>query len=400
MMTKFCFFAVLFLAVLGLLLVFQVRATDFSWKDDFSYTTLQQMQGAGWVLENPAGTRLESGGVVIDGTDADTVIRYRDFPSDIYDWTVETRSKWLGIGHSGPGLNVITERHAYGMVADGWYNHFAFSRDQNTVTFGSYQEQADAWVTMTMTRKGNTISLYCDGVLIYSYTEEDSASSRLIGVDRIAPWRGVMLYDYYQASGGDVAPSGQDNSGIPWSYFAIGGGVAAIAVVGLAVYFHFFAQGSGAASVAPGAGTPGQTLEVPQTNGVAQLQNRIQQLLSSKASLQSQIQETEQKIQQLTQHIEATNSQIEKQLEQANAMHTQALELLENPDTAAAGANMETQAQYLRSEAGRMKEIVQKFTSDLQSQEQLLKNLEETRKQIDEQLRQSQEQLSIAERSS
>jgi hypothetical protein len=251
---KLCILAAL-LAVLTLMLIFQVKAADFTWKDDFHYANLQEMQNAGWVLENPSGTRLESNGVVIDGTKADTVIRYRNhFPSGIYDWSVETKSMWLGVGHSGPGLNVVTEKHSYGIVADGWYNHFAFARDDKQVTFGSYEEQANVWVTMTITKKGDAVNVYCNGVSIYSYTEVDTASSKLIGVERIAPWRGVMLYDYYQVAGPDaISATTADSRGFPIFYVAVGGGIAVIAVVGAAVYFFFIAGGGAGATAAAGA---------------------------------------------------------------------------------------------------------------------------------------------------
>jgi hypothetical protein len=253
--------------VLGLLLIIQIKAADFSWKDDFSYANLQQMQDAGWVLENPSGTRLESGGVVIDGTKADTVIRYRDFPSGIYDWSVETRSMWLGVGHSGPGINVITEKHNYGVVADGWYNHFAFARDDKQVTFGSYTEQANVWVTMTITKKGNAVNVYCNGVSIYNYTEADTASYKLTGVDRIAPWRGVMLYDYYQVAGPDaVSVPTADSGGFPIFYVAVGGGIAAIVAIGAVVYFQFFAGGSAAAAAGAASGAAAGTPPEPSVS--------------------------------------------------------------------------------------------------------------------------------------
>jgi hypothetical protein len=252
---KLCLLAALFV-VLSLVLIVQVKAADFSWKDDFNYANLQEMEDAGWTYVNSNGISFQSGGVVIDGTKADTIIRYRGFPSGIYEWSVETKSTWLGTGHSGPGINVITEKHSYGVVADGWYNHFAFARDGNQVTFGSYKEQANVWVTMTITKKGDAVNVYCNGVLIYNYTEVDTASYKLTGVDRIAPWRGVMLYDYYQVAGpGVVAAPTAESGGFPIFYVAVGGGIAAIVAIGAVVYFIFFAGGSAAAVAGVAGGT-------------------------------------------------------------------------------------------------------------------------------------------------
>jgi hypothetical protein len=235
-------------------LVISIYAADYSWKDDFSYSSLQEMQNAGWILENPSGTRMESEGVVIDGTGADTVIRYRDFPDDIEEWSVETRSMWLGVGHSGPGLNVITEKHTYGASADGWYNDLNFDRDGEVINVGSYTEQANVWVTMTLIKKDDNIKMYFNGELVYTYVERDTSSSELIGVDRIAPWHGVMLYDYYQVKGPDVLVS----SDFPVLYVAVGGAIGAIVVIGAVVYF-FFISGS-AATVAATAGATATTI--------------------------------------------------------------------------------------------------------------------------------------------
>ena len=222
----------------SLFLVNQIYSTNYSWKDDFDYSSLQEMQNAGWILENPSGTRLESGGVVIDGTKADTVIRYRDFPDGVEDWSVETRSMWLGVGHSGPGLNVVTEKHNYGAGADGWYNDLNFDRDGEVINVGSYTEQANVWVTMTLIKKGDTIKMYFNGELVYTYVETDSSTSELVGVDRISPWHGVMIYDYYQVKDPDVLVSTSDDSGFPMFYIAVGGGVGLIVVIGLAVYLR------------------------------------------------------------------------------------------------------------------------------------------------------------------
>jgi len=242
--------AALFL-VLGLLLIFEVEAGDFPWKDDFNYASVADMQEAGWTLVNPDGVSLQPDGVVIDGTEADTVIRFYNFPGGIYEWSIETRSMWLGVGASGPGINVVTTGHSYGIAADGWYGHFIFDRDGEAETFGSYSEQANVWVTMSMTKKGGTVCAYFNGELIKTYTEQDSASYGLTGVARIAPWKGVMLYDYFRADAVD--------SGFPLFYVAVGGGIAAIVVVGAAAYFFFFAGGSVTAATAAAAAASGAT---------------------------------------------------------------------------------------------------------------------------------------------
>ena len=232
---KLFFFVVVFL-FFSLLYCVQVSSAEFFWKDDFNYASVQDMQNAGWVLDNPAGTSLQADGVVIDGKDADTVIRYRDFPEGLNDWNVETRSMWVGGKHSCPGLDVITEKHVYSFSGNGWYNDLNFDRDGVTETIGSYIDQT-GWVTMTMTKIGNTMNLYLNGELMKTYVEADSSPSALIEVDRISPWKGAMLYDYYQVNAAAVASSGD----FPILYVAVGGGIAGSVAVGAAAYWYFFA---------------------------------------------------------------------------------------------------------------------------------------------------------------
>jgi hypothetical protein len=236
-------------------------AAEYSWRDDFNYATLQDMQNAGWVLENPSGTSLQAEGVVIDGTGADTVIRYRDFPEGLNNWSVETRSIWTGGTHSCPGLDVITEKHVYSFSGNGWYDDLNFDRDGVTETIGSYFDQT-GWVTMSMTKIGNTINLYFNGELMKTYTEADTSPSGLLEVDRIAPWKGVMVYDYYQVTDVDVAAA---SGNFPILYVGIAGGVTAAVIGGAAAYWFFVAKkgAESAASAVSAAGADrGQPNEV------------------------------------------------------------------------------------------------------------------------------------------
>ncbi len=194
------------LILAGSVLITQTNATPYTWEDTFNYSSIQQMQLAGWILENPAGTSLSGEGLVIDGTGSDTVIRYLNkFPAGIFDWNVTTRSKWTGVGHSGPGVSVVTENHSYSIFADGWYSHYAFGRDGQNTIFGTYTDQVNVWITMSLVKTGNIISVYSNGELIYRTTESDAVQSALTGVDRIAPWKGIMVYNYYSLTAPSIA---------------------------------------------------------------------------------------------------------------------------------------------------------------------------------------------------
>ncbi len=328
-------------------------AAGFSWKEDFNYQTLSDMQNAGWVVDNPSGTRLESGGVVLDGTGADTVIRYYNhFPTGIYDWSIETRSMWTGVGHSGPGLGIFTEKHQYSMVADGWYSHYAFARDGKTVTFGSYEEQKNAWVTTTMTKQGNTIKLYCNGELIYTYTEQDTSSSQVTGVDRIAPWHGVMLYDYYSLSAADASSEPTTSGGFPVAY-AVGGGVTAVAVIGALLLYHFGVIGGGAGTAATGTvatGATGGGASAAAGAGSIESAGALAQTISEKVTALG------------TQH-ENLGSQMQKEqdiLKTIQELQAKITQAGENPQTDQLRAEMQ-------SEMNRLQQIHNDTSQDLQT---------------------------------
>lgn len=174
------------------------------WREDFNYTNVAQMQAAGWTLDtNPSGVSVDGSGVILNGKTGDASIHYQNhFPDGIYDWKVECKSMWLGEGHSGSGIFVITKKHSYGFGADGYYDEFAFYFDSRKVLqFGSYQESVGAWMTFALVKKGNTISMYFNGELKNTYVEPETQTFALVGVGIVSPWRGDAKYDYYMVEG-------------------------------------------------------------------------------------------------------------------------------------------------------------------------------------------------------
>ena len=143
------------------------------------------------------------------------------FPSGIYDWKVEARSRWTMGSHSGNNVGVVTEKHSYLFSADGWYSVFAFYRDgQKILTFGNYQEKSNEWITLRMEKNGNQINMYFNDQLENSYSETDATPSQLIGLDSVAPWHGGAEYDYFQVwSTSPIAIAPQTGAGDSWTMF-------------------------------------------------------------------------------------------------------------------------------------------------------------------------------------
>jgi hypothetical protein len=228
--------------------------------EDFNYASLDQMQAAGWTFTRPAGVSVGSGAVVLDGVGGDCPIHYNNhFSTGIFDWKVESKSMWLGQGHSTNGVYVSTQKHSYSFSADGYYDEFAFYRDGvKILRFGSYQETANQYFVMTMVRQANTLSLYFNGELKNTYTEEDTQLSAATGIALVSPWRGDAKYDYYQL-GEPTAVFTSSNPTVSTDSFPmipvlVGGGITAAIVGGIVVYYFFIAGGSSASAGASGSG--------------------------------------------------------------------------------------------------------------------------------------------------
>jgi hypothetical protein len=278
------------------------------WTEDFNYADIQQLQNAGWTISHAPGVSLQSGAVTLDGAQADTVISYRNlFQFAVSDWKVEAKGAWLGQGHSVLSVKAFTEKHSYVGFVDGYYNQFAFYRDDKQISrFGVYTETPNAYITLTLTLEGKNIPMYYNGHLEYTYSEEDGGSSVLTGVELISPWRGDARYDYVLAgepnteiSQAGTLPPDTSGQSFPTATVLIGGGIAALVIGGVAVYYFLIAggggEGSGSGGVGDGTGggsgqTSQQDSSLVQAQGNAQTQYQGQAQGQAAANYQDQSQ--------------------------------------------------------------------------------------------------------------
>jgi hypothetical protein len=216
----------------------QAQTNPTQWRDDFSYTTQQQMQATGWTFGRPAGTTLETGTVILNGVGGDTSITYPGpLPTGLYDWRAEANVMWLGQGHSGLNIFIITEKHSYGFSADGWYSNFVLYRDNiKLLTFGTYQEQNSQWVSLTMQKTANTIYMYFNGLLQNTYTETDATPSMVTAVTLVSPWQGDSKYDYIQLTQNtpyaSPTPTNKTSTAEAWVPAPTNAGIATAVTVG------------------------------------------------------------------------------------------------------------------------------------------------------------------------
>jgi hypothetical protein len=262
--TKFCLFLLVLLLGLGFAALANAQTSKIYWFEQFSYYNVDQLKAAGWTIDQtPAGVSIDTGNLVMDGTKGgDALIRYHgNFPQGINEWKIECRSMWPGgKGHSDSSVFIITQNHTYVFAADGYYNNFAFYRDNKKIlTFGTYQEKAGEWMTLAMVKQGSTISMYFNGELKNTYDEPDPTKSPAVRVDIISPWASVAYYDYYilaepTAITPTLSPT-ETSTSFPIVPVVVGGGVTA-AIIGGVLYYFYVIAGSNPAVPPPNSGAP------------------------------------------------------------------------------------------------------------------------------------------------
>ncbi|ACS32877.1 hypothetical protein [Thermococcus gammatolerans] len=178
-----------------------VRAEDTSsntWRDDFSYDSLEEMKEAGWNIGREDHTFLREGEVILDndGT-VGTYVLYSKIPSGIYNWIVESKGRWIDRSYGSLHVVAKTEKHTYAWWGDGYYHEFVFSRDGKKIyRIPGYNPKMNEWHRFTLKKEGNTLYMYFDGQLITTYEETDTAQSQLIIVGMYSSWIGRTAYDY------------------------------------------------------------------------------------------------------------------------------------------------------------------------------------------------------------
>jgi len=218
------------------------------WREEMTYQSLTQFEAGGWTVTHKDGVSFSSDAIVLDGTSQDTSIHYAQFPAGISNWKVEDKSRWTLGSHCGNSVTAVTDKHSYAFMADGWYGNYVFYRDGKKTTFDSFQETKNEWYTLAIEKQGNQINMYYNGEVKSTYTETDTASSNLIRVDAVSPWKGGSEYDYFEVwQIGDTSTQEAQQSLLS-NPIVIGGIIGAVGVgVGGVLYFFVLGGGGGAA---------------------------------------------------------------------------------------------------------------------------------------------------------
>jgi N-acetylneuraminic acid mutarotase len=180
------------------------------WRDDFYYASKNEMKAAGWSLEHEELINVGSSLLTLDN---DGGVQARcfftgHFASGIFDFKVEAMGKWTGRSYGSLLLFAMTQRHNYMLHLDGYYPNYAFVRDtmSDEIRFGGYVPQFNTWLTMGFEKRGNTIFLYQNDNVIYTYTEPDTNPDPLLGVGIGAGWISTNQYDHISVTEAEAPP--------------------------------------------------------------------------------------------------------------------------------------------------------------------------------------------------
>jgi hypothetical protein len=180
--------------------------SQFTWRDDFQYSNISQLQGAGWNWE-PIKTYListdgASAQITNDGSEMG-LMWYDNFAPSSPNWRVEARMQWVGGTFGSFALELCTDKHNYGFLLDGQLVEFAFCRDETKVLrFPGYQPSEGTWVDVAYETAANTIWLYFNGALVNTYSEPDPGYPASVGLT--AGYLSTIKVDWVSLSVGPV----------------------------------------------------------------------------------------------------------------------------------------------------------------------------------------------------
>jgi len=184
------------------------RTQNFSWRDDFNYNSLAEMQGAGWVLQRQDMITVGNGVVTFDNDGSTNgAAAYNSFPAGLSDWSVEASTAWVGRSYGSLGVAVTTGAngnpvHSYTWDGDGYYNEFVLYRDgAKVLRFSGYAGSFNTWQVFKIEKTGTTLNLYYNGILENSYTESDNTPTTLLSIQIWGRWLSKDSYDYLSITG-------------------------------------------------------------------------------------------------------------------------------------------------------------------------------------------------------
>jgi hypothetical protein len=180
-------------------------STDFPFQDDFSYTTLNGMLGAGWTQcggTAPASQYNIGNSVLTLQNDGSTgaSMCWNNVAPGSSSWSATAKVEWSGGSYGSMQVLVTTNNHTYSFDADGYYKQYLLVRDGVKVVQGpAYTPQLSVWHIMQLSMQNNVLTMTFDGSQVGTYTEPNSGTT-LTSLRAQANWEATDSFDYITAT--------------------------------------------------------------------------------------------------------------------------------------------------------------------------------------------------------
>src|SRR5437867_8957411 len=179
----------------------------WSFRDDFNYSSIDQLQAAGWTTGGgapPSYFNVSNGTLTLlnDGY-AGASVEWNHAPAGVTNWNVSLRGEWVGNWVGSIGLTVRTTGHTYLFLADGYYPQFGVGRDGvGVAAFPGYTPELNVWHILRLDMVQGTLYMFFDGVQVGSYTELDATpgNNNLAGIATGGAWETDNSFDWVQAT--------------------------------------------------------------------------------------------------------------------------------------------------------------------------------------------------------
>ncbi len=172
----------------------------YDFRDDFDYSSIGEMEAAGWTICSVAPTSYYSvsKGILTlkNGGYQGAAACWRNVPTGISDWTVTARVSWVGNTFGSLDMSVRTLAHSYRWLADGFSLQYKLFRDGIFVwTADGYSPELGTWHVLRMDMYDGMVSLYFDQQSKFNYTETDTGTY-LTDLILSGSWQSYDDFDY------------------------------------------------------------------------------------------------------------------------------------------------------------------------------------------------------------
>jgi len=182
---------------------------DYSFRDNFNYSTMSEMQASGWTECGSPGIpssdyRISPGLLTLvsdwdNGTAA--AVCWNNIPAGVSNWSVSTKSAWAWDSIGTIQIIATTTSHTYSWQANGFFQRYMLSRESGAIWTSSfpYQPQLGAWHDIRMDFVGRIFQLYFDELPMATVPSQDTGAN-LTGIELLSSPGTDNSFDYVAAS--------------------------------------------------------------------------------------------------------------------------------------------------------------------------------------------------------